>query len=167
MQYYDCSSWATVGPSTSGVVQVKSTTKTDTFTTTSGTYVDVTGLDVSITPTSASNKVFVICTTTGAGTSGTNIVYLQLVRDSTALALGDAAGSRAVATSGFAALGTNNQSNSAMAYLDSPATTSATTYKLQMRVHAGTGFLNRSQDDANGTNYGRYSSTITVFEVTP
>jgi hypothetical protein len=150
-----------------GVVQVKSATKTDTFTTSSTSYVDVTGLTVSITPTSASNKVFVLVSTTGAGTNGTNIAYLQLVRDSTAIALGDAAGVRAVATSGFGASSANNQYNSPMSFLDSPATTSATTYKVQMRVHGGTGFLNRSQTDSDSTNYGRYSSTITVMEVTP
>jgi hypothetical protein len=97
-----------------GVVQVKSATKTDTFTTSSTSYVDVTGLTVSITPTSASNKVFVLVSTTGAGTNGTNIAYLQLVRDSTAIALGDAAGVRAVATSGFGASSANNQYNSPM-----------------------------------------------------
>ena len=165
---YNGSSWRAVSDTSAtngGILQIVSTTKTDTFSTTSTSYVDVTGLSVSITPTSATSKVYIHCTTTGAGTSGTNIAYLQLVRDSTALALGDVAGSRSVATSGFAALGTNNQSNSAMAYLDSPATTSATTYKLQMRVHAGTGFLNRSETDSSSSNFGRYSSTITVFEV--
>lgn len=167
VQYYDSAAWLTVGPTTSGVVQVKSATKTDTFTTSSTSYVDVTGLSVSITPTSASNKVFIIATTTGSGSAGTNIAYLQLVRDSTALALGDAAGSRSQATGGFAALGTNNQSSPSMSYLDSPATTSATTYKVQMRVHAGTGFLNRSETDTSASNFGRYSSSITVFEVTP
>lgn len=165
IQYYDGATWVSLVAS--GVVQVKSATKTDTFTTTSTSYVDVTGLSVSITPTSASNKVFIIATTTGSGTSGINIAYLQLVRDSTALALGDAAGSRSQATAGFAALGSNNQSSPSMSYLDSPATTSATTYKVQMRVHAGTGYLNRSETDTNGTNFGRYSSSITVFEVTP
>ena len=45
---------------TGTVLQVRSTTKTDTFTTTSGSYVDVTGLSVSITPTSATSNVFVL-----------------------------------------------------------------------------------------------------------
>ena len=58
VQYYSGASWATVGPSTSGVIQVKTTVfTTATFTTTSTSYTDITGLAVSITPTSASNTI--------------------------------------------------------------------------------------------------------------
>jgi hypothetical protein len=42
------------------VLQVVSTEKVDTFSTTSGSFVDVTGLSVSITPTSATSNVFVL-----------------------------------------------------------------------------------------------------------
>jgi hypothetical protein len=55
-----------------------------------------------------------------------------------------------------------------MEFLDSPATTSATTYKLQVLVNAsGTGYLNRTQGDSNAVSTLRTASTITVMEVTP
>ena len=44
---------------TGNILQVVSTTKTDTFSTTSTSYVDITGLSVSITPTSTSSKIFI------------------------------------------------------------------------------------------------------------
>jgi hypothetical protein len=166
VQYYDGSSWATVGPSTSAVIQVKSTTKIDVFSTTSTSLVDVTGLSVSITPTSASNNVLVIATVSGsttnnadAGSSG-----FVIVRDSTAIAQNtsltiDLTGQITNRNLGSTAF----SSNSAATYLDSPATTSATTYKIQAKTGGtNTIYINREPDGTVGT-----VSSITVFEVTP
>jgi hypothetical protein len=50
-----------------------------------------------------------------------------------------------------------------MAVLDSPATTSATTYKVQARVNGSTMHINRLPSDANFTTV----STVTVMEVLP
>ena len=55
VQYYNGTSWLTLAPTTSAVLQIVSTTKTDTFSMNSTTYADVTGLSVSITPSSASS----------------------------------------------------------------------------------------------------------------
>jgi hypothetical protein len=90
-QYYNGAAWVALA---GGVVQVLSTAKTDTFTTSNATFTDVTGLSVSITPTSASNKILILVTVNGNGNSGVNGLQGQLVRGSTAIALGDAAGSR-------------------------------------------------------------------------
>jgi hypothetical protein len=169
VQYYDGAAWATVGPITSGVVQVKSTTKTDTFTTTSSSMTDVTGLSVSITPTSASNLVLVNVSLSACGPTGSAALQGQLVRDSTAIALGDTAGSRTRTT-------INNLENPApsalslnVMFLDSPATTSATTYKLQIRSNSSpaTVFVNRSSTDTDNNQFARSISTITVMEVAP
>lgn len=160
VQYYDGAAWATVGPSASGVVQVKSTFLGTDFTTTSTSYVDVTGLSVSITPTSASNKVLVLC---GAALSaGAGRGFLQLVRGSTDIAI----------STGFA--GSNSTSCTAVsdymsqyvgiAYLDSPATTSATTYKFKLKADSGT--TARINSQAGSTDKGNVS-TITVMEVLP
>jgi hypothetical protein len=81
-----------VAPGT--ILQIVSTTKTDAFSTSSTTYADVTDLDVSITPSSTSSKIFVLATVTGNGTPGATAIHLQLVRDSTPIFIGDAAGSR-------------------------------------------------------------------------
>jgi hypothetical protein len=169
VQYYDGSSWATLGPTTSGVIQVKSTTKTDTFTTTSASYVDVTGLSVSITPTSASNKVLVLVNMTTSNDPAQTGSATQLVRDSTAIAIGDAAGSRIQASTSTSPSKTTVQTMESISYLDSPNTTSATTYKVQtLSLSSGqTQAVNRSVDDTNSSGRTRTVSTITVMEVTP
>jgi len=69
---------------TGSVLQVVSTTKTDTFSTTSTTFTDVTGLSVTITPTSSSNQILVLVGITGIGTDvatagATGYVLLALV----------------------------------------------------------------------------------------
>jgi hypothetical protein len=152
-----------------GVVQVKSTAKTDTFTTTSATFVDVTGLSVSITPTSATNKVLVHVTLSINGTSGTNAVQAVLVRDSTQIGIGDAANNRTRATIGNSEGAATEIQSANVMFLDSPATTSATTYKIQIRSNSSpaTSFINRSSTDTDSSSFARSISTITVFEVTP
>lgn len=152
-----------------GIVQVKSTTKTDTFTTTSGSYTDVTGLSVSITPTSSSNQILVMVTMSVGCDPAVTTILTQLVRGSTAIALGDAGGSRVRATQDGKAQGGFAAMPWSMSFLDSPATTSATTYKVQMLSLASgqTVTVNRSLTDSDSGSYARSSSTITVFEVTP
>lgn len=168
VQYYDGAAWATVGPTTSGVVQVKSTAKTDTFTTSSATFTDITGLSVSITPTSASNKVLVIATYHDSYTANEN-GFTRLMRDSTAIAVGDAAGTRPQCSAMIRGLSADDMQTNGIAFLDSPATTSVTAYKVQAQCSssAHTYFLNRTNSDSDGTSRGRAASTITVMEVAP
>jgi hypothetical protein len=148
------------------VAQVVSTTKTDTFSTTSGSYVDVTGLSVSITPTSATSKILVIVDVSGNGTPGTNIGGVKLQRGSTDIAYPTSFGSR---LPGFASPFVNDVAPTAMAstnFLDSPATTSATTYKVQARTSgSGTIFINRGSNDGDNASTVRVVSTITVMEI--
>ena len=153
----------------SAVVQVKSTAKTDTFTTTSATFTDITGLSISITPTSASNKVLIFVTLAINGTSGTNAVQARLMRDSTAIGIGDTAGSRTRTTIGNSEGAATEQQSANVIFLDSPATTSATTYKMQIRSNsaAATSFINRTSNDTDTDQLSRAISTITVMEVTP
>jgi hypothetical protein len=50
--------------------------------------------------------------------------------------------------------------------VDSPATTSATTYKLQSIIYSGgTIYINRQLTDSDNNGYGRFASTITVMEI--
>jgi hypothetical protein len=155
--------------SSGGVVQVKSTTKTDTFSTTSATYVDVTGLSVSITPTSATNKVLVLVNITTSNDPALTSSATQLVRDSTAIAIGDAAGSRTQASVGSSPPKTATQTMESISFLDSPATTSAITYKIQILSLGAPNIVvvNRATDDTNSAGRTRTISTITVMEVTP
>ena len=161
VQYYTGAAWATVGPTSSGVVQVKNAFTASSFSTASTSYVDITGMSIAITPTSASNKVFV----TGSinlGGAGAEQVMCQLMRDATAV------GNGTIGTTYNAITVNPFQSASGMftlpfMFLDSPATTSATTYKLRMLTSGGTSYMNRRASDSL---FGG-SSTITVMEVAP
>jgi len=153
-------------PIPSGVIQVVSTSKTDTFTSTSTSYVDITGLSVSITPKSATSKILVIVQVSGSMDTSVASLFFRMMRDSTAINIGDAASTRIRATFGFS---NTIQAESVVgnaSFLDSPATTSATTYKLQaMNTAAGTFYINRSKLDSDITSISRTSSSITVMEV--
>ena len=151
------------------VLQVVSSTKTDTFSSsTTGSWLDVTGISVSITPTSVSSKIMIFGRITGMGTNGTTRLQMRLVRDSTAISIGDAAGSR-LQVSGNELYVAESAAylGSIITFLDSPSTTSATTYKVQIRNgnSAATVYINRSQEDPDGGQYPRGTSSITVMEI--
>ncbi len=144
------------------VLQVVSTTKTDFFTTTSSSFTDVTGLSVSITPTSASSKILVLANVSYG--SSADDVLIRLVRDSTHIGTGTGGS----ANNGFNQTNGNAPVRYAMqtgsvCYLDSPATTSATTYKIQIVAQGGTSTACVNRRGEN-TTYGG-SSMITVLEV--
>ena len=148
------------------VLQVVSTTKTDTFSATSN-MTDITGLSVSITPSSTSNKILIIVQVHIVGdNSGTGV---RLLRNSTDLALGDASGSRGRFTmiGTYSSTGTEQYSSGAnhINYLDSPNTTSATTYKLQGGSYSSAFYINQTKYDSDNLNASRASSTITVMEI--
>jgi len=157
VEVYNGSSFVPVGPGQ--ILQVVSTTKTDIFSTTSTSLVDVTGFSVNITPSSATSKVLVMIDTT-IGNSTASSTVLQLVRDSTpiAVATGGSVSNNTVLTySASANWGDGVGAN----FLDSPATTSSVTYKVQMFVASGTGHVGRP-----GVTADRGAvSTITVMEV--
>ena len=169
---WDGSAWVAYVRQTAGkVLQVLQTTKTDVFTTTSTTYTDVTGLSRVITPSATSSRVLIIAqvaatTTWGTGTS-TNI---QLAGGNSGTYVGDAAGNRVrSALTGSPTTGSYGLTAlpyQTIVYLDSPATTSAITYKVQVRTgSAGTLYVNRSADDLDSAQFGRFASSITVMEI--
>jgi hypothetical protein len=117
------------------VLQVVQTVKVDTYSSTANTWTDVNGLSVSITPTSISSKVLVMCNWyTGIDGSTNPDIMARLARNSTAIGIGNNGGTDNV--SAIPISGTQSTYvtfNSSVTYLDSPASTSAITYKLQMR----------------------------------
>ena len=151
------------------IIQAKSTTKTNTFTTTSATFTDVTGLSVDITPTNSSNKILVRVFICGSGRSGYARCVARLVRDSTAVGNNSNVGSR---MSGFAQLYPSNDTSAVhtagIEFLDSPGDTSSHTYKVQIANGNSTGdvmCINRNYDDGNNSSNHRYSSSISVMEI--
>ena len=164
----DLKSQGTTTLPTGSVLQVVSTTKTDVFNTTSTSFIDVTGLSASITPSSTSSKILVTVFFNLAISSGYMAMAL-LRRDSTAICLGDASASRQRATAIHKGITNNNVSEFlSVTFLDSPSTTSATVYKLQIKSeNSGHNvYMGRTPEDANNAGFGaRYPSTITVQEI--
>jgi len=150
---------------TGAVLQVVSVTKSDTFTAATTSFLDITGLSVSITPASASSKILVIASVNHS--DSTERSYVRLMRGSTAIGIGDAAGNRPrMSGSAVHNMTTYSIYNSAFNHLDSPSTTSATTYKIQARSLGASVYINRSEADRDNAHYeGRTISTITVMEI--
>jgi len=120
------------------------------------TYAD-TGLEATITPSSATSKVLILVTQNGLAKGATDAsIKLKLLRGGTDLFQFESSavytGSNTINYVG--GTGTN--------YLDSPNTTSATTYKTQFARAAGTGAVYLQIDGAVGTNS---TSTITLLEI--
>jgi hypothetical protein len=147
------------------VLQVIQTIKTDTFSTTSGSLTDITGMSVSITPISTTSKILVQYSLGQLIHSSGSVVGVALLRGTTIIGSGASAGSRILGSTG-AIDDADRGSPHAYTFLDSPATTSSTTYKLQVYINGGnTVYLNRSAADSDSTTYNRSAATITVMEI--
>ena len=156
---------------TGKVLQVVSVAKTDTFSTTSTSFVDVTGLTLNITPSSTSSKILVI-PNLNIGSSTDNHIALTLFRGTTAIGIGDTASNRPRASFTGSNLTqgstyTWNMQTASFNFLDSPNTTSATTYSVKVGGNGSTTiYVNRSGRDRDiTTEDGRYASTITLMEI--
>ena len=153
------------------VLQVVSATKTDTASSSSSSYADITGLSVSITPSSASNKILVIGDISGASNSGLAGMGLRIkqtiLSSDTFPYVGASAGSRIQASFGaYVASDSSFQGKFSSSVLLSPNTTSAITYTYQFRSqNANAVYINRSVTDANTADQHRNASSITVMEI--
>jgi len=146
------------------VLQVVSVTKVDTFTTTSTSYVDITGLSVAITPSATTSKILVFYKI-ALNTPDSGVARLQLVRGAVVIGGGTAVGNRASAMSSFFDQSSYSTTDLNGNFLDSPATVSALTYKIQGAIHSPPLTINRTANDADVLQEARTSSTITVLEI--
>ena len=160
---------------TSAVSQVKSTSLKTTFSVVSslGVFDAVTGLTVSITPTSATNKVLLIATVNGTNASSSQGISAIFTGGNSADGRADAAGTRQRTISATnSGASSHNAGNMSMMYLDSPATTSPITYGISVN-YVGNGsatdtvYINRSNGDTDFAYVSRTQSTITAIEVAP
>jgi len=161
VERYDGATWKPVGGK---VLQVVSVTKVDSFSTTSTSYVDVTGLTANITPASVSSKILVLCKI-GVNPRGVLAGYIQLVRGSTVIAGGTVVGSRTSAMSVVLSNAGNMTGDANGNFLDSPASVSSQTYKIQLKTGSGTTGINTTSNDGNTALDARTSSTITLMEI--
>ena len=142
------------------IIQVVSATKTNTFTSTSGTFTDIPDMSVSITPKSTSSKMLITVTFVAGISNASYNCYFNIVRNG--VAIGQTTGGTSNQTISPYTNDAANLDSISLSYLDAPITTSAITYKLQGRIDAGQTF-----------HVGRYAagasapsiSTITVQEV--
>jgi hypothetical protein len=168
VQYYTGSAWATVGPISSKINQLLTTTLTTDFVTSSATYGNITGLTVAITPTLATSKIYVTANLSIGTDNSVGNFFARLAVGGSAIsgAVGTAAGSRTLVTNNATSATTATTHTIAMAFLDSPATTSALTYSVQAASIGGSNiYINRSYTDTNTSAFPRGISTITVMEV--
>ena len=152
-----------------GVIQVQSVTKTDAYQKPSGTsFVDVPGLSVSITPKFSTSKILVMYDLSWSASDGH--ISCRLMRDSTAIKVGDASGSRTQATGQWHETSGDQYDIGQVAgtHMDSPATASAVTYKMQVGTPYSSSYdlrVNYQGDDSNQSWVGRTASSITVMEI--
>lgn len=148
------------------IAQVLQSVKNDTFTSTATTPTLITGLSVTITPSSTSSKILVSVSVTASNDTGTNNTAFMLQRDSTLLACrGDASGSKQRGTFQTNVSNASWITTGSYTFLDSPSSTSALVYKCMGQAETGTWFVNRSENDFDNSNHVRASSCITVMEI--
>ena len=150
------------------VLQVVTSEVTSQFSSSSTGEYDITDMNVSITPTSSSSKVLIfVSMNVGSGQNTAN--HFNLKRGSTAIAQGSTDGSRTQKS--FVFDGGNADANRALTisfhHLDSPNTTSSTTYKITIeKFSSGTTFrLNRVTSAGGGTYDDNFASQITAMEI--
>jgi len=139
------------------VLQVASVTKVNSFSTTSGSFVDLPGLTLTVTPSSSSSKFLLLCDIVWANSGATNSQW-NFVRNGTNVGqpnFGTVPGTMTLGNSG------NPGGTGANSFLDSPGTGSAVTYKIQVRTGGSTLYINRAYSSANVSAI----STLTVMEI--
>jgi hypothetical protein len=140
------------GMPTGSVIQTVNAAYSTQTSTSSSSYTD-TGLTASITPTSSSSKILVIVSVNGVYKNGSNAsIGLNVMRDATQITQ--------IAINGLSYTGDTSasQTSGSINYLDSPATTSATTYKVQFKNGASSGSSVTINDSS-------CTSTITLLEI--
>jgi len=150
------------------ILQVVHTSVTAaTFSTSSTSAVDITGMTLDITPVATSSKILLMAVVNFDMSATTAFAAFTALRDGSAVdnGIGDAAGSRIRCAAWGSSYSNQATVSRSMTFLDSPSSTSAVTYKLQVDLDAGTIYLNRSTTDTDNTSFGRTISTLTAMEV--
>lgn len=145
------------------IIQVVQATLTTTANVTGTTFGSV--FTASITPSVNTSKVLVMAFLSIGGATS-NFVNVRLTKSGTTLIQGDAAGSRTRVTTQTTPSNVGTMTSAVINYLDSPASTSALTYAIEIASHStGAVYLNRSGTDTDGVTFSRGASTIILMEV--
>lgn len=154
------------------IIKVYQVVKTDTFISASTSWVDVTGLSLTITPQRSSSRFLLISDLSMGPNSGAGSYAQRFAKNGSVITgyIGDGASIRPRAMGGAYGGDTAGSApiiNSTKLYVDSPATTSSITYTIQLAGSTTTpGYLNRTQRDADTSGYDpRMSSSFTILEI--
>jgi len=147
------------------VLQCLTVQKTDSFTTSSATYVDVTDVTLDITPSATTSKILVILNSKISGSTDGYPIYAQFLRDSTVIGSGTGSANEDCFASSQPWTDHSRYGFPAdLNWLDSPSSTSALTYKMQVRAHTSAAvYVNRST--AVHTYGGDYATSLTLVEI--
>jgi hypothetical protein len=134
----------------------------------SSSFADVSGMSVAITPSASDSKIL-ITVSLYAGQNQNSVAFFKLLRGSTVIGSASDVGSRVGCNFSFGVDGNDGHSqvhSNSYSYLDSPSTTSATTYKIQgASYNNATLTFNRTPNDADHVTTARCTSVITAMEV--
>jgi hypothetical protein len=164
--------WTTAGAGP-GVIQLKTGVKTDTYTSsiTGPTDWKSPGLSVVITPTLSTSKIFVMgyCTVAAASTYEQGQRWVRTISGGSAvyLNIADVAGSKTRASSTERINAAKDAKAVPFMFLDAPATTTATTYHLEIVTESSGSdvYLNRTSSETDIAGDFRGASSITVMEI--
>jgi hypothetical protein len=148
-------------------LQIVSSINTSTASNAGATWTDIASLTVDITPASTSNTILVWCMVSFCVGAVGNRGGLRVLRESTAIGVGDAASARIQTTQAAAHISVSNSFNSNCVVIhDSPSADSEITYKVQGQAQAGaTWYVNQSIGDSDTDAYQRTASSIVVMEI--
>jgi hypothetical protein len=147
------------------VLQAVTVVKSDPTTSTSTSFATISGMSVAITPAATSSKILVICNFNACQAVGANNPAYRIVRDSTAVNVGDASSSRNRSGAKANSYNSNVQVTASIMFLDAPSSTSSLTYALQWSTVSGTMYFNQSETFSDSAHYDSMASNITLMEI--
>lgn len=152
-------------PVTGKILQTKQTFLTDaSFSTASATFTDITGLTVSVTPSSKSNLVECEASIMVGASAASRIGFL-MVGNAVNFLQGDTAGSRLRGTTGSTPAGAANFQTVSMRGIDAPGIVTAGAYKIQVYTDGSTMYMNRDGTYTDGASFMTGTSSIMVREI--
>lgn len=169
--------------STGGIIQVVNKYYGDRFTSSNMSWTDITDFNVTITPSSSSNKIYLTCCMGAAGTSQSNNDHGNAIRVMRSIGGGSYTDNNKLNGPSDGSRPRSTYKGSSMSYnsdhmpggfgfcgLDDPSTTSAVTYKIQVFCQSSSYpfHMNRPPNNSNTSNiyHSAMMSSLTVMEVT-
>lgn len=151
------------------VLQVVSVTKTDTFSASlaAGASTPITGLSLTVTPSSSTSKILITASVTGH-MANRNGFAATLARGTTLLGIGNASGSRTRLGAATGQAESAMTGNVILQFLDSPATTSPVTYNVygqNFNIDTRIVYVNRPESYPDNVGSFVAGSTLTIMEI--